>query len=72
MSKIYIEDKTFKSVVFSVEGLLAGEYNNCTFINCDFSNTNLSEINFEECQFEDSEPVHNLFISIAIKASTTN
>lgn len=51
MDKIYIEDKTFDSKVFSGTGLAVGEYELCKFINCDFSNSKLADIDFTECIF---------------------
>ena len=51
MSKIYIENKTFQGIDFSVEKIEKAEYENCTFNNCEFSNTDLSNINFSECEF---------------------
>ncbi|MBK7873175.1 MAG: pentapeptide repeat-containing protein [Saprospiraceae bacterium] len=52
MSKIYIEDKLFKSVDFSETELTKGDYERCSFANCVFLNVDLSAINFVECTFE--------------------
>jgi fluoroquinolone resistance protein len=52
MNKIYIEDKVFEQINFSVKALEKGNYDNCTFINCDFYNANLTNINFAECSFK--------------------
>ena len=55
MKKIYFDDKNSRGVDYSVENLIEGDYNNCTFTACNFSNTNLSGINFEDCRFDNCD-----------------
>jgi len=49
--KIYVDDKLFEQVDFSVNGPAVGEYENCTFIDCNFSGSDLSGSKFSECEF---------------------
>lgn len=51
MEKIYIEDKKFDQVDFTLDGLVKADYENCSFTNCNFSNQDLSKLSFAECDF---------------------
>ena len=52
MSNIFIDDKDYKGIDFSLDGFTKGNYENCGFINCNFSGTDLSDLSFDECKFE--------------------
>ncbi len=55
MSKDFIvEDQSFSQTDFSVSGLNAAEYENCTFEQCSFSNVDLARLVFTNCVFEAS------------------
>ena len=47
----FFEDKIFKGVNYTKNGITKGEYDNCTFIDCNFSNVHASNIGFIECEF---------------------
>ncbi len=51
MERIYIEEKEFNTVNFTLKALPEADYENCSFINCNFSGTNLSNIVFAGCAF---------------------
>jgi len=53
MERIYIEEKKFEKIDFTVNVLAEADYENCSFTNCNFSNTDLSKMNFSECGFVD-------------------
>ena len=55
MIKVYIEDKEYQDIDFTMEPLKIGNYENCVFNNCNFSSCKLSEIVFTDCEFEDCE-----------------
>lgn len=44
--------KLFEKIDYTVNPLIKGEYENCTFTNCNFHNADLSGISFAECNFE--------------------
>lgn len=48
---INVESKIFEKVNFSIEPLVQGNYEKCTFRHCDFSEVDLDKINFYECIF---------------------
>jgi fluoroquinolone resistance protein len=52
---IYIEEKKFDKINFTVIPLTRGEYERCVFISCNFLNADLSEIKFIECEFIDCD-----------------
>lgn len=65
MERIYIEDKRFEKVDFSVNRMSIADYENCSFINCNLSAVDLSNICFSECEFTDC----NLSTAKLIKTS---
>lgn len=52
MPKVFIEGEEFLNLKTSVNPLIAGEYEECSFRNCDFSDSDLSEMNFLNCEFQ--------------------
>jgi fluoroquinolone resistance protein len=51
MEQEYTEGKRFEKIDFKAEGLVKGEYENCTFMNCNFSDADLSGCVFIDCTF---------------------
>jgi uncharacterized protein YjbI with pentapeptide repeats len=55
MTKKYTSDIDYQNEDFSIEGLVMGEYENCTFRNCKFNGTSLAHFIFSECTFEECD-----------------
>jgi fluoroquinolone resistance protein len=51
MNTEIIENKTFKNIDYSNQGLDSIEYENCTFVNCNLASLDLSGYTFLECKF---------------------
>ena len=47
------QDQTFSKADIASGPLLAGEYDNCTFVQCDFSRADFSGFRFSDCEFQD-------------------
>jgi uncharacterized protein YjbI with pentapeptide repeats len=52
MAKEFILDKEFKSVVFTPENWIKGEYDQCNFVDCNFTRINLTGCSFINCTME--------------------
>ncbi len=55
MDKQFVEDKVFKEIDFTSEGITKSEFDNCSFNRCNFTNTDLSEMVFSDCRFENCD-----------------
>ena len=51
MKREYHDEEKFENLNFQNNGLVLGDYENCSFVNCDFSNSDMSGMNFLECKF---------------------
>ncbi len=48
---VYVEDKSFVGMDFTVEPLVMADYENCCFTTCNFASVDLSHFKFIECDF---------------------
>jgi len=51
MIAAYFDEQVYDGIDYSKDGIVKGEYDNCTFQNCNFSNVHASNIDFVECEF---------------------